>query len=421
MIIALFILLICYLTMFNDFLPKTQFGSGIPDIDAFRTASYLLFLGSIVHWSIMKDIKILAKWFLTLTIFYIIVFASVSWSNFNYNVYVLRQIFDTAIIPFFIAVLAFNLFQHENKAKVYIQHLVIAAFILSIISIIQMALALSKGVIDIRTTGTFANPNTLAIILVLSIPCLLHAKERNFLPKIFTWIATFSIISGIICSVSRKGIITMIACFCIYNLLKKRYKTFFYTAVAFFLISIILSGVEIVGNRFDSTQIRTSFDTKWEMTSAGLKMFTRSPVYGLGFEGYKDHYSKYFPWKDKVRYDAHNIFITALANYGIIGFLPFILIFLIPLFASYRVIRKKSEISNEHAHGMAIICFVSVVSFMVNGWFAGGLFYSSIEVSLFFSNVALFLAVKDRIAIKSLAKKTIHSLSDPPANTALKK
>ncbi|MHA2131744.1 MAG: O-antigen ligase family protein, partial [Promethearchaeota archaeon] len=365
--------------MFNDILPKTKFGSGIPDIDSFRAISYLLFLGSIVHWSIMKDIKILNRWIMTIAIFYIIVFASVAWSNFNYNAAILRQLLDTTFIPFFIAILAINLFQNVKNVRIYLKHIVVAAFILSVISIIQMIFALTKGD-EFRSTGMFANPNTLAIMLVLAIPCLLYAIENNLTSEIFGWIATISIIAGIVCSVSRKGIITMILCFCLYYLLKKRYKIFFCALLAFLSIGIALSDFEIVGNRFERSTISQTFENKWDMTAAGLKMFFKSPIYGLGFEGYKDNYSDYFPWKSKTRYDAHNIFVTTLANYGIIGFVPFFLIFFIPLVAASRILLYKVKNIDKNDSNIAIFCLTTVIPFIINGWFAGGLFYSSITI-----------------------------------------
>lgn len=380
--------------MFNDLLPKTSFGAGIPDLDAFRIISYFLLIGSMFHWSIKKDIKFFNRWIVTLGIFYLVLFASVSWSNFNYDKTILRYIFDGAFIPFFIALLSINLFRKENNAKIYIQNLIFAASILSLISIFQLILSISEGSVDMRSAGTLANPNRLAIILVLSIPCLLHAREHHFIPKSFGWFATISIISGIICSVSRKGIITMIICFCLYSLLKKQYKKFFYLMLVFILIGTFLSSFAVVSNRFESKEVAGAFGTKWEMTYAGLKMFIKNPIYGLGYEGYKDNYNKYFPYSSQKRYDAHNMFITVLANYGIIGFVPFMAIFLVPLNASYKTFRKKKN--NEQSSNMAIICLSSIIPFMINGWFQGGLFYSAAEVSLFFSNVSLYMAIRDK-------------------------
>jgi len=397
--------------MFNDFLPKTEFGSGIPDIDFFRITSYLLLLGCLFHWSIKKDIRFFNKWIINILIFYTIVFASITWSNFSYDAFILRQLFDTTFIPFFIAIVALNIFKRENNVRIYIQNIIIAAFILSIFSIFQMGYELSKGVQELRATGTFTNPNRLAIILVLAIPCLMYAKEKQFFPKIFLWPASISIISGIICSVSRKGIATMILCFCLYHLFNKNYRKFFYILILFGAISLALSGFTVVAGRFERQSLTEAFQDKWAMTEAGLKMFTTQPIIGLGFEGYKDHYNEYLPSSHKPRYDAHNIFITALANYGILGFIPFILIFWIPISVALKVLRNRNDGDDyENNSKKAILCLSSVIPFMVTGWFAGGLFYSGIEVSLFYSNVSLFIAVSDQLKeSRTVISKTILS------------
>ncbi len=400
MVLVLYIVLICYLAMFNDFLPKTEFGTGIPDIDFFRATSYLLLLGCMFHWSIKKDIRFFNRWIISILIFYTIVFASITWSNFSYDVAILRHLFDTTFIPFFIALVGINLFKKQENVKIYILNIIIAAFILSIVSVIQMGYELSKGADELRATGTFTNPNRLAIMLVLTIPCLLYAKENLRIPKIIWWIVTIAVISGIISSVSRKGIITMILCFGLYHLLKRNYRKVIYTFILFAAISGVLSGVSIVSGRFERTSFTGAFESKWAMTEAGLRMFTTKPIIGLGFEGYKDHYREYFPGTHRLRYDAHNIFVTALANYGIIGFIGFMSIFLIPLIAAFKFIRNKNENIDTHSSEMAIICLTSVIPFMVNGWFAGALFYSGIEVSLFYSNICLFLAVSGRVENK---------------------
>ena len=183
MVFVLFIILVCYVAMINDLLPKTQFGSGIPDIDAFRALSYLLIIGSTIHWAIKKDIRFFNRWLMALLVFYIIVFASVAWSDFNYSANVLRQLFDTTFIPFFIALLALNLFRREDHARLYIKNIIVAAFILSIISVVQMVLGIQQGEMAIRTTATFTNPNELAILLVLTIPWLLYAREKFLLSR----------------------------------------------------------------------------------------------------------------------------------------------------------------------------------------------------------------------------------------------
>jgi O-antigen ligase len=379
-------------------LPKTNFGAGIPDLDTFRIVSYLLLTACGLHWSIKKDIKLFNRWIIMLVVFYLYVFASVSWSQNFYRIDIIRDLIDKTFIPFFMALVAYNLFQKEENAKIYVKHLTIAALISSLISVFQMSQAMLQGYTEFRTSGTFTNPNELAIILVLTLPCILYAVEKKVFPKVFVWIVLVSLVAGIICTVSRKGIITMMLCFCLYNLFKTRFRNLFYAVFALALVTVLIYSVPIVAQRFESKRFSLAFEEKWSYTSVGLKMFKQNPVIGLGYEGYRDHFNEYFPLHKRKRFDAHNIFITALSNYGLLGFILFLFLFFYPLTISYKTWKQKQRRrrdSNSHSYDMAIICILSIIPFMVIGWFAGGLFYKPIVVSLLYSNIALSLAVNE--------------------------
>jgi len=61
------------------------------------------------------------------------------------------------------------------------------------------------------------------------------------------------------------------------------------------------------------------------------------------------------------------------------------------------VARKTLKIENdENPHNikkeLAIVCISSVIPFMLNGWFAGGLFKNQILVGLLYTNISLFLS-----------------------------
>ena len=292
--------------------------------------------------------------------------------------------------------MAYNLFQNEDNAKTYTRHITVAALILSLISILQMALAIMQGGTEFRTTGTLTNPNELAIILVLTIPCILYGKEIRIFPRVVEWVVLISVITGIICTVSRKGTITMMICFCLYSLLKKRYRNFFIAVISFIFIITGMFSLPIIAQRYEEEQLSVAFEEKWSYTLGGIKMFEENPIIGLGYNGYRDHFNEYFPFHKRKRYDAHNIFITALANYGLLGFLAFLYLFFHPLFISFKTwFRHGNTEKYLYATDMAIICMLSIIPFMISGWFAGGLFYKPIVVSLLYSNIALSMAVNE--------------------------
>jgi O-antigen ligase len=219
---------------------------------------------------------------------------------------------------------------------------------------------------------------------------MVYATEKQMLPKILIWVLSASVAGGIICTISRKGMATGILSFSLYYYLKGKVRKIFALGVVVIILTLILSGYAIISGRFNRESLSQQFAGKWAMTYAGLQMYKESPLIGKGYKGYYDNYGRYFPWSYKTKYDAHNIFITALTNYGLLGFIPFLGILFYPLFFSKKIIRNNSIENNTGSYkDMAIICISSVIPFMINGWFAGGLFYSTPIILLLYTNIAL--------------------------------
>ncbi|MBT8352373.1 MAG: O-antigen ligase family protein [Deltaproteobacteria bacterium] len=393
MIISLYILLLCYLPILDDLLPKTNFGEGIPDIGPYRAGTYLLVLVFMIHWAIKKDIIILNNWLKILGIFYIIVLFSISWSDFSYSPFILKGIFDTVFVPFVLAVIALNLFEHPENIKSFSVHITIAAILLSILSFSQMVSEVLKGKEVIRASGTFGNPNSLAIFLVLSIPYILYAKEKGYIPIGIGMFASIMVITGVVCTVSRKGIVTMIICFLVYNYLKKNYRIVMAIFIGFIILTIAISGLSVITRRFEKEELMSHWTTKALMVGAGLKMYKTSPIIGLGYKGYFENFGKFYPDPPWPKEEAHNIYVTALANYGTVGIIPFLGIFFYPLIRSLKTLRGKNKLTQGDLKiDTAIICISSLIPFMISGWFAGGLFYSPTKICLLYTTIALFLS-----------------------------
>ena len=122
----------------DNYLPKTDFGPGIPDIGPVRLFSYLLVIAFGIETAIKKQTKFFSKWIGIISVFSIIVLASVSWSNYSYTTAVIQDIFNAVMIPLIIVIIGLNLFAESDNIDAYIKNLLVAAFILSLISIYQM-------------------------------------------------------------------------------------------------------------------------------------------------------------------------------------------------------------------------------------------------------------------------------------------
>ncbi|MFX0199573.1 MAG: O-antigen ligase family protein [Candidatus Hodarchaeota archaeon] len=395
MLVWIYIILICYMPLLDSFLPRTSFGPGIPDLSFSRVFSYITILAFILQCCITSSIKINIKWIGLLLLFSMIEIASITWSPLRLNLSIIQSFFDIIFIPFCIALVAMNVFDEQKNTNKFIHHIVLVGAILGMVSMFQFIRSVLAGMQAVRTTGTFENPNALAIFLVLIIPAALLGIEKGTIEKKIGLISLASIFSGIICTVSRKGLFTAALTICIYLWLKKRYKILVLVAIFIGGFAVFSSSIGHISQRFEADSLESAIDTKWNMVIAGLNMFKDSPIIGLGYEGYFENFSKYMPNPRYDKFDAHNIFITVLANYGILGTIPFLWLFLYPLSVSIKVLRRiKPGHPMAYLRDNAIFCIASVIPFLINGWFAGGLLRNTITISLLYSNIAVMVAVR---------------------------
>ncbi|WP_186441410.1 O-antigen ligase family protein [Desulfamplus magnetovallimortis] len=398
----MYILLVCYIPIVEIFLPKTNFGAGIPDIGPVRFTSYVLVMVFLLNIAATKkNIPLNNKWSVNLLWFSIIVLLSVAWSKESFNASTIAAIFDSVYVPFIVSLIALDLFKEKENVDSFVKNLCIAVFFLSLISLYMLLFASKSNVAEdevFRSAGfgKLGNSNGLAIFLVMAIPCILYGIKQNiFQKKIVGWLILFSVYGGVICTVSRKGLVTMFLATSIYFFLTKQFGKILICFVFSLGAIILLYGYSTHNNsasRFEKDEIEHQLSGRSNMALAGVKMFISSPIIGKGYRGYHNNWKQYFPFSKVDKYSAHNIFVTALANYGVIGFVPFMAIFLYPVFVSLKVLRSRISFNNVLLNDMAIICISTVPCFMINGYFAGGLFYNPVIMILLYSIISFTIS-----------------------------
>lgn len=391
-------LLICYLPLVDMFLPKIDFGAGLPNFDAFRLILFGFIMLFMVETAIQKRIKGFDNpWFLIVCLYVFIVVVSPLWSiEYSYNTTLIQELFFAVISPLFILMVALSLFNRIELVEQYMRHLIFVAVVLSIISIIQIILGVSEIHGQARAAGTMANPNRLAIFLVFSIPCILYSAEKKIIinRKICVIILSL-VVLGVLSTVSKKGAATMLVSFFLYFLLKRQYQKIVIILVITFVTGFLLSGYAFFSDRFSLDVVTHELEGKWNMTLAGVDMFAEKPVLGHGYKGYYENFSQYFPHAFVKKYDAHNEFVTALANYGLIGMVLFLGIFLYPLNYARKIIRKsKYQDVSEVKIDMAVIGISTIIPFMISAFYAGTLFNQTTAVFAFYAQTS-FVFVGD--------------------------
>lgn len=387
----LFIFSLYYAPILNFYLPATNFGAGLPDV-GFHELILLLWVGAISVDVALGRLapRIRTPWIGLLGLYSFFVIISVSWSQERYSSATIRDLFYHILVPYIVASFALSYAAHERYRQNLVKHTAMGGLILSIIAIANFIKHYGGSIDEMRSGATLQNPNALAIFLVMGIPVVLYAIRAKVLSSVLAYPSLLCVIGGIVSTVSRKGIVTAGISFFLFFLAIKNYKALFAAALIATPVVLATTNITPVAKRFEQGGINVQIEGKWNMTIAGWDMFLKHPIKGLGYKGYYNEFGNYFPYSVRRKYDAHNNFITALANYGLIGSIPFVSVFLLPLSKSVKYLwrsRKKSspDLRLKYATGMAV-----VIPFMLSAWYAGDLMYMPAVTNVLYVLIAMF-------------------------------
>jgi O-antigen ligase len=222
-------------------------------------------------------------------------------------------------------------------------------------------------------TGIFADPNDLAFLLCSILPFLLffYLKERKkLITKLITIAGITIVITAIVLTYSRGGFLGLCAVgfgFAIFIARKSKRYIFLILAGAV----LVWSFAPMVYKARMSTITEWSVDPETGLTGTRidswlpiLKAGLRHPVIGSGAGT-----SLYINGLERGDWHVvHNSFIQAFAEMGVIAFLCYILLFIIP-FKKYRaLIRQNVSLSSDDLLRIKVI-LISIFSYAVPAFF----------------------------------------------------
>ena len=199
----------------------------------------------------------------------------------------------------------------------------------------------------IRAYGSLAHPNVLGGFLVVCffLGLYLHLNYQPSLKKIISSLSLLVIFVGMFFSFSRGAWLAwlvlylfLIVMFLVYKKVGRvnLIKLGVYLALLFAVLSVIYQ--PLVVSRFsgsDELEIRSIQDRLRSMREA-KQMISENFVFGTGLGNYT--YNLYLRDQSLRQWDyqpVHNIFLLALSETGIVGFIGFLLIFGYPIFKLY--------------------------------------------------------------------------------------
>ncbi len=374
------LLFVCYVPLVELVLPRVPF----LDVNLINFLFLALVLAFVLYSAMMKSFTIFSKWLLFMFIYSIVIVLSVAWSpRYSYDMRVFKDLFSSVFIPLTIAVIAFNVFRTDksNLTK-FVSGMYLAAVMISAVTLFQL-LTGRADYEGYRAAGSLGNANGTAIFLNLMLPFMFWGVENKLVSRKFGLAAFLITVGGVLATISRKGMVSLVMLTFIYLFLSKRYSALVSAFLFFVIIGSALFTIPEVYNRFESREIQSELAGRGGMVSAGWDMFVGHPVKGLGYKGFHENIMRYRPVFATEKIDAHNNYITALANYGLLGFVPLLGVLLFPLLDAYR--------RRQYA-GTSVAYLASALPFLFSAYFAGALFYNFTIMTLYYTLSAAVVA-----------------------------
>jgi len=223
--------------------------------------------------------------------------------------------------------------------------------------------------------GLLSDPNDLALILVVYVPLFaeLVVGTRGLQRLGFVMLLTI-LVAGIMATVSRGGALGLMAAmaFTFYDRGSLSLRFLLAPTLAVSMVGmLVFAGLnDRSSGAYKHGEIDASAQGRLDIWASGLRMVVRNPVTGVGFGQFTDNHLLYnnnpAQWDPR---DAHNSFIKAAAETGLVGFIPFMALVILTFRVAYR--RRKAEVPEDSPIERAVrrSVFPSMMGFCVAAFF----------------------------------------------------
>lgn len=280
-----------------------------------------------------------------------------------------EKIFRQSVF-FIIAYILYSLIEDEKDIKVFIISIIIANAIL-LISSVFLFIQEGNPLIDIatgfraRVTSLIANINATSGFYIISFPLLIVSLMINSesKQKLFHWFLILFFTLGVIITISRSAIVSIIfsTLFIFYYLNRKKFYVFVYLMLFVLLLFVVIEPLSNLGSLLFRLEAGLSQrDYHWKLT---WSIINEHPVFGIGPGAYNFEMFNYLPvtldsWMGRRFVElhdmtggsnaAHNFFLIFFSDMGILGLITSIALPVIFFRIGFKNIRFYRNLNKEN-------------------------------------------------------------------------
>jgi O-antigen ligase len=219
--------------------------------------------------------------------------------------------------------------------------------------------------------GIFGNPNEAAYGILILVPLLLTlASKARFFMRLALWGVLGVYLVAIFFTFSRGG---FLALFTVIGLMAWKHDS---VLIKIGLVAALVVGILVIGSfwtrssgNFKNIKEDTSFQERIATFQAGGLMFLHNPLLGVGPGDSMVAYPLYVPMAAHCgchdQLVVHNSFIQALGELGLLGFIPWMMFIIIPMYQAWKM---EGSPLGPYAMALGLAMFGFVMCSMSGGF-----------------------------------------------------
>lgn len=253
--------------------------------------------------------------------------------------------FDLFFKSVIIFLLVTQTIRDRNGFRILCSAFTFAALGISLIALYRTFALPESSAERVGSVGLLADPNDAAAIMILIFPFALASLKRRtpaFFFKIICLVTLSTSLLMVYFSKSRGALLSILIMFASMFILKFRNKG--RAVLVSILVLALFVPVSSMFHRSESDRTE-SVDSRIIYWKTGAIMAFRSPIFGVGFNGYPENFEKYAPNIIESGYrTAHSSWILALTETGFLGFLLFSSLFVWAIRTAWKLRPEYPEL-----------------------------------------------------------------------------